>query len=225
MVLRALPATRGEIEQIVAVWRAITGESAKAYFGSDASEERFKAEAPGHRVIHLATHGYSLEGDHGADLLARTLDVEMGYLGENPLLLSGLFFAGANRHGKEADRVGAEDGVLTAFEVSAMDLAGTALVVLSACETGLGRVEDGEGVYGLRRAFQMAGVRTVISALWPVSDVVTAEMMGDLYRRGGGTLPQQLRSLQLRRIRALRDRGQTDHPISWGAFIALGDWR
>jgi CHAT domain-containing protein len=106
-----------------------------------------------------------------------------------------------------------------------MDLAGTELVVLSACETGLGEVTDGEGVYGLRRAFQMAGARTVVSALWPVSDEATAEMMSVLYSREGESLSRAIRRIQLEKIEQLRSEGEIDHPFTWGAFIALGDWR
>jgi len=106
-----------------------------------------------------------------------------------------------------------------------MNLEGTELVVLSACETGLGEVKSGEGVYGLRRAFQMAGVRTVISALWPVSDEATAELMGELYSTKKGNIPQLMQKVAVDRIRKLRKKGQSDHPYSWGAFIALGDWR
>jgi CHAT domain-containing protein len=114
--------------------------------------------------------------------------------------------------------------VLT-YEVSAMDLKGTELVVLSACETGLGEVAEGEGVYGLRRAFQMAGARTVVSALWPVSDQATAEMMSSLYARDDESLPDAMRRVQLEKISELRSEGSVDHPFTWGAFIALGDWR
>jgi CHAT domain-containing protein len=140
-------------------------------------------------------------------------------------LLSGLFLAGANLHGEGADDLGAEDGILTAEEVTAMNLDGTQLVVLSACETGLGEVKSGEGVYGLRRPFQMAGARTVISALWPVSDEVTAEMMSRLYERKDESLPEIIRQLQLETITALRSQNRVDHPFSWAAFIAVGDWR
>ena len=119
----------------------------------------------------------------------------------------------------------AEDGILTAYEVSAMDLAGTDIVVLSACETGLGKVEEGEGVYGLRRAFQMAGARTVISALWPVSDKETAELMGDLYGRVGESIPETMQRIQKSRIAAIRENNGVDHPYTWAAFLALGDWK
>jgi len=98
-------------------------------------------------------------------------------------------------------------------------------VILSACETGLGEVKAGEGVYGLRRAFQMAGARTVISALWPVSDKATAEIMSRLYERKIESLPERMRKLQLEGINQLRTQNKVDHPFSWGAFIALGDWR
>jgi hypothetical protein len=124
----------------------------------------------------------------------------VSYFDENPLLLSGLFFAGANLHGEGSDDAGAEDGILTAYEVSALDLEGTELVVLSACETGLGEVAEGEGVYGLRLAFQMAGARTVVSALWPVSDEATAVMMGQLYGRSDEVLPEAMRRVQLKKL-------------------------
>jgi len=106
-----------------------------------------------------------------------------------------------------------------------MNLTGTELVVLSACETGLGEVKSGEGVYGLRRAFQVAGASTVISALWPVSDQSTAEMMGRLYTGGEESLAERMRSIQLEKIEELRNKNKSDHPYSWGGFVALGDWR
>ena len=220
-----LPFTRSEVESVVASWQASLDEPVTVYFGSDASEEKLKAQAPGHRVIHLATHGYFFEGACQPDISRGELPSDAGFVGENPLLLSGLLFAGANLHGAGADSVGAEDGILTAYEVPAMDLEGTELVVLSACETGLGKVKEGEGVYGLRRAFQMAGVRTVISALWPVPDRLTADMMSRLYDRTGESLPETLRGLQLESINRLRSKKKADHPYSWGAFIALGDWK
>ena len=225
ITVNPLPFTRSEVESVAESWAASSDEPVAVYFGSNASEEKFKVEASGKRVIHLATHGYFLEGACQPDLPKRGIDADVGFVGENPLLLSGLFFAGANLHGEGADSVGAEDGILTAYEVSAMDLEGTELAVLSACETGLGEVKEGEGVYGLRRAFQMAGARTVISALWPVSDRVTADMMSQLYNRQGESLPETLRRLQLESINKLRGKKKADHPFSWGAFIALGDWR
>ncbi len=224
ITLIPLPGTKREVEQVAQNWSAQGGPTS-VYYGRSASEERFKQETPGKRVIHLATHGYFLENKCQPVSTGRGYDRDVGYVGENPLLLSGLFLAGANLHGEGADEADAEDGILTAEEVTAMNLDGTDLVVLSACETGLGEVKDGEGVYGLRRAFQMAGARTVVSALWPVSDRLTAEMMSQIHRSGGRSLPEIMREMQLASISALRANKQADHPFNWGAFIALGDWR
>jgi CHAT domain-containing protein len=220
-----LPGTRSEVEEIVMRWEKSTGEPVVAYYGKEAGEERFKTEAPGKRAVHLATHGYFLEGRCQPGPAEHDFDSDAGFTGENPLLLSGLLFAGVKRNGEAADSLGKEDGILTAYEVTAMDLSGTEMVVLSACETGLGRVEEGEGVYGLRRAFQMAGARTVISALWPVPDMATADMIGQLYDRQNESIPETMRRLQLDKINELRRGGQSDHPFTWAGFMAMGDWR
>jgi len=220
-----LPQTRQEIELIAKKWKKERKEPEKVYLGAQASEETFKAEASGSRVIHLATHGYFISCNHSKNATGRGIDLSEAFVGENPLLVSGLFLAGANLHGRGADSLGCEDGILTAEEVAGMNLEGTELVVLSACETGLGEVKTGEGVYGLRRAFQMAGARTVISALWPVSDQATAELMGKLYGAKRESIPQLMQRMALDRIRKLRRKKQPDIPLSWGAFIALGDWR
>jgi len=225
ITVKPLPATRYEIEKVAESWRASSPEPAVVCLGSRAGEEALKLKAPGSRVIHLATHGYFLQGDCGTLFPQSGHTLDYGFVGENPLLLSGLFLAGANLHGRGADSIGADDGILSAEEVTALDLDGTELVVLSACETGLGRVTAGEGVYGLRRAFQLAGARTVVSALWPVSDEATADLMSGLYGRGSESLPQTMRAMQQQVIRELRSAGERDHPFSWGAFVAIGDWR
>ncbi len=220
-----LPGTRSEVQRIVSQWEKSSEEPVAVYYGAQASEDNFKSGAPGRRVIHLATHGYFLEGACQPEVSGGRLDEESGFVGENPLLMSGLLFAGANLHGEGADSARIDDGILTAFEVSGMNLQATQLVVLSACETGLGEVKAGEGVYGLRRAFQMAGARTVISSLWPVPDQATADVMSQLYGLSNKPIPERLRDLQLAQIKKLRAAGSPDHPFSWGAFIALGDWR
>ena len=144
---------------------------------------------------------------------------------EHPLLLSGLFLAGANQRAAAVGDDPTNDGVLTAYEISALDLTRADLVVLSACGTGLGSVQKGEGVYGLRRAFQMAGAQTVVTSLWPVSDRETARFMKRLYADPDTSVAGRMRELQLAQLQDLRSRGLSDHPVSWGAFIASGTGR
>jgi CHAT domain-containing protein/tetratricopeptide (TPR) repeat protein len=225
LVVSPLPGSRREVEGIARLWEAENSEPFLVYFGSEATEDNFKSQSPGKKAIHLATHGYYLQGWDISNKEKSGMTIDQMIVGENPLLLSGLLFAGANDHGKRADSLGIDDGILTAYEVSAMDLTGVDLVVLSACETGLGKVEQGEGVNGLRRAFQMAGARTVVSALWPVPDKPTSEMMAGLYSHSNKPLPERIRNMQLAQIKKLRAEGFSDHPYTWAGFIALGDWR
>lgn len=218
-----LPGSRQEIEKVTLAWKERTKDSCWVLLGANASEENFKRNAPGKKVVHVATHGYYAQCQREAS--QRTYGMSETFVGENPLLLSGLFLAGANLHGEGAESLGVEDGILTAEEVTGMDLEGTKWVVLSACESGLGEVKSGEGVYGLRRAFQMAGARTVISALWPVSDKTTSEMMSYLYDYRENNLVLAIQSLAKKNLEGLRKKHQPDHPYLWAAFIALGDWR
>jgi len=145
---------------------------------------------------------------------------------ENPLLSSGLAFAGANR--RTPVRRKEDDGILTAEEVSSIDLQGTEWAVLSACDTGLGEIRAGEGVFGLRRAFQIAGARTVIMSLWSVEDQSARSWMRLLYE---GRLQRHLSTADavhqasLRLLTARRAQGQSTHPFYWAAFVAAGDWR
>jgi CHAT domain-containing protein len=224
--VEGLPYTRNEVDGVRHLWQGKGADSAEVLVGAKATEDAFKTQAPGKRVIHLATHGYYLTGQCAPQIASRhSIGSEEGFVGENPLLQSGLLLAGCNLHGAGCDSAHCEDGILSASEVSGLDLTGTDLVVLSACETGLGEVKAGEGVYGLRRAFQMAGARTVISSLWPVPDQATADVMSQLYSQSKKSLPERLRDLQLAQIKKLRLSGLSDHPYSWAAFIALGDWR
>ncbi|MFN4279994.1 CHAT domain-containing tetratricopeptide repeat protein [Thermosynechococcus sp.] len=176
---------------------------AQVFRRAAATEAAVKA-ANSPKILHLATHGFFL-----ANL------GEKGLL-ENPLLRSGLALAGFNRRqsGSEVD-----DGVLTALEVSGMNLSSTELVVLSACDTGRGEVVNGEGVYGLRRAFTLAGARSQVGTLWKVDDQVTREIMVAFYqnlRRGMGRT-EALRQVQLQRL-------QEESPYYWAAFVSSGDW-
>ncbi|MBX9719959.1 MAG: CHAT domain-containing protein, partial [Candidatus Obscuribacterales bacterium] len=137
----------------------------------------------------------------------------------NPLLRSGLVLAGAN-FGHSGPK---QDGILTALEVSGLDLWGTQLVTLSACESGLGELSSSEGVYGLRRAFIIAGAESEVISLWSVSDLATAMLMTEFYKRlnAGDGRAASLRQAQLNLLKL----NATSHPHYWAAFIPLGNWK
>jgi CHAT domain-containing protein len=137
-----------------------------------------------------------------------------------------LRFAGANWRASAA--LDEDDGILTAEEVAAMNLEGVEWAVLSACNTGLGTVAPGEGIFGLRRAFQAAGVRTVIMSLWAVDDRASLEWMEALYRArliDRLDTADAVRAASLAVIRERRASGRSTHPFYWAAFVSAGDWR
>lgn len=214
---RALPSTHAEIRDISSLWDG-PRSGVVQLVGSAATEAAFKRLAPGKLVLHLATHGFCL----GADCDSSDSASER----ESPLLRSGLVLAGANR--RDRGPADADDGVLTAQEFGALDLEGMQWAVLSACETGVGALVAGEGVFGLRRAAQMAGAHTVIMSLWKVGDADTQRWMHALY---GAHFRQRLdtaaavRAAELEILRKRRARGMNTHPGTWGAFVAVGDWR
>jgi CHAT domain-containing protein len=135
---------------------------------------------------------------------------------ENPLLRSGLAFAGANKLAS-----GDDDGILTAMEASGLDLWGTKLVVLSACETGVGKVTNGDGVYGLRRALVIAGAETLVMSLWQVDDLATRDLMTGYYKKlgAGAARSGALRDVQLE----LLAKDKYAHPYYWASFLPAGD--
>lgn len=133
-------------------------------------------------ILHLATHGFSLPDAEQKRKNSLNSDDNQFTLADNPLLRSGIIMAGANRvWGGAAPLADKDDGILTAYEISNMDLSSTELVVLSACETALGDISGTEGVFGLQRAFKLAGVQNMILRLWQVPDCETAELMNLLY--------------------------------------------
>jgi len=223
--VRRLFNTRQEVESIAEYWKQdYQTEPAIIYTGARASEENLKMNSQGKRAIHLATHGYFIQSKCLPKQQRKSPRADGSYTGENPLLLSGIFLAGANLHGLGTEDLQSDDGIVSALEVSAMHLSGTDLVVLSACETGLGEVKQGEGVYGLRRAFQIAGARTVVSALWRVPDSETKLLMKTFYSKEGATYAEMMQKVALQHIQDLRIIGRPTHPYSWGGFIATGDW-
>ena len=176
-------------------------------------------------ILHIATHGFFLKPDQTLRRrllkLQRGADVQLPPPGDNPLLRAGLAFAGINTNAKYLGEIDTNnDGVLTALEVLDLDFTGTRLAVLSACETGLGEIHEGEGVYGLRRSFQEAGVNSVISSLWEVSDAGTQALMASLYQRiGKGLSPHEaLRASQLEMIQSK----EWSYPYIWSAFMMVG---
>ncbi len=217
-----LSGTRIEGEQVAAML------GVKANLSQYALETTLKAcQSP--RILHIATHGFFLP-DQERDLNQKPPRMEWGdnaWRGrlsgaglENPLLRSGLALAGANTWLKgETLPAEAEDGILTAEDVSGLDLLATELVVLSACETGLGEVQVGEGVFGLRRAFMLAGAKTLVMSLWKVPDQQTQELMSDFYRR---ILADEPRAEALRQAQLAMKQKYSD-PYYWGAFICQGD--
>ena len=184
--------------------------------GAQATESAFKTIAAP-RILHVATHGFFLE-NAAANSPPTARGNNSAVKIENPLVRSGLALAGANRRVDNA----ADDGILTALEASGLNLWGTKLVVLSACDTGLGAVKNGEGVYGLRRAFALAGAQSLVMSLWSVSDAVTREMMIDYYKnlKQGMGRGASLRQVQLS---MLKRKGRT-HPFYWASFIQSGEW-
>lgn len=143
------------------------------------------------------------------------------------MLRCGLALAGANRREAMQGREDVDDGILTGMEIAGLDLWGTKLVVLSACQTGLGDVQQGEGVMGLRRAFLLAGARRVLATLWMVPDRETQLLMSDFINRWetGNSAVDALRESQLAMIAELRKKYGHAHPFYWAPFTMTGDWR
>jgi CHAT domain-containing protein/Tfp pilus assembly protein PilF len=181
------------------------------------------------KLLHIATHSFFLEdrqltspGERGAQALSdepeRALQrfEQRGVRIERPLLRSGLALAGANEH-KEDD-----NGILTALEMTGLNLWGTKLVALSACDTGVGEVKNGDGVHGLRRALVLAGAETQVMSLWAVSDKATRELMVSYYRmlQEGQGRGDALRQAQLEMLKSVNRR----HPYYWASFIQSGEW-
>jgi CHAT domain-containing protein len=212
--------------------------------GNKATESEFRLEAPKHRWLHLATHGFFAPPEIASALAPSKKDRERnfdeftrkGISGSHPGLLSGLVLSGANTQAKE----GEDDGILTAVEVAGLDLEKADLVVLSACETGLGAVAGGEGVLGLQRAFQLAGAKSTVASLWKIPDRATMQLMQRFYENLWDKKLSKLdalREAQIWMLKEGRQRGldleeKTAKPTSsrlppryWAAFVLSGDWQ
>lgn len=212
-----LPGTQKEIEEITSLLTSNNWQYSK-FMEAEASENNFKTvKSPG--ILHIATHGYFLsdlseiDGD-------RVFGVEREKAVQNPLLRAGLLLSGASNflNYDFTSYDNDENGILTAYEVKNLDLRGTDLVIMSACETGLGKIMNGEGVYGLQRAFQVAGVDAIIMSLWTVDDKTTQELMVAFYSNYLGGMDLTTAFNEARK----EIKEKYEKPYYWGAFKLLG---
>lgn len=218
-----LPGTLTEVQAIEALAQH-AGVSTDTYTGAEATEVVYKMQSGNEspQVLHIATHGFFFPDperqtpEDGALLMEES---QVFKTSENPLQRSGILFAGANQawSGEPLpDQI--EDGILTAYEVGNVMLGNTQLVVLSACETGLGDILGSEGVFGLQRAFKAAGAEYLLMSLWKVPDKETAEFMTYFYEKwfSGSNIEQSFHATQhhMKEI-------YPDDPYKWAAFVLL----
>lgn len=211
-----LPGTKVEIDNVAKVLKA-SGYQVTQFTQKTATEANLKKiKAP--VLVHIATHGYFLKD---VDATGSAFGISLENANDNPLLRSGLLLSGAagTVSGKRMPNLESNDnGVLTAYEAMNLSLEGTDLVVLSACETGLGDVKAGEGVYGLQRAFLVAGADALIMSLWKVDDAATQQLMSGFYTNWAklGNKQKAFKQAQLQLMAKYKD------PYYWGAFVMMG---
>lgn len=237
---RRLPGSLEEANEVASMWRrfhsrpnAADRAGALVLTGSEATEHSVKKAVARKDLLHFATHAYYGGRPRPPHLPVRGVGVTASASSrpkplpftERPLLRSGLALAGANR--PDPSLMEGEDGILTAEEIASMDLSTTSWAVLSGCETGLGSVQRTEGVVGLRRAFRIAGARTLILSLWPVEDQAARTWMRELYEarwNRGMKTAEAVREASLRVLRERRAQARSTHPWTWASFVAAGDW-
>jgi len=215
--LHRLPGTAVEIDRIGAILRRQKFMT-REYRQGDPTETTMNEQVHGNAVLHLATHGF-YAGDK-CGVATSTENLFDRAVGLNPMLLSGIVLAPSDDE---------FDGIWTAEEVSGLDLDGTRLVVMSACQTGMGKTSGGDGLMGLRRAFGMAGAETLVFTLWSVRDEAAAAVMIDFYealfmRRSEG-IARSLRAAKLARLAHNRREYGQGRPQDWAGYVTSGDWR
>ncbi len=223
-----LPSTAAEAAAIIPNLKKYTQSEPKLYSDNSALEGVFKRlKSP--RVLAIMTHGFQ-HGDQSIKMgeinqeLLKGIKVPDEEVTVNPLLHCGLLLAGCNNRDKLPKDSPLDDGVLTGMEITGVDLRGTELVVLSANDTALGKVVNGEGVVGVRQAFQLAGAQSVVAALWQLPDVATARLMDDFFANlaTGQSKSESLRNAQLKAIKTRREKYGAAHPLFWAAFTLTG---
>jgi CHAT domain-containing protein len=219
-----LPWTKVEVTALDGIL-AKAGFKATLHKDYEASEEAFKSlgvNQPSPRILHLATHGFFFPDPKTADGKRLTEDGSepVFKMSDHPMIRSGLLLAGSNYAWEKGKpfKPEAEDGILTAYEISQMNLSNTELVVLSACETGLGDIQGNEGVYGLQRAFKIAGAKYLIMSLWQVPDFQTQQLMSAFYRnwlQDKMSIPDAFRTAQQAMQLKFKD------PFFWAGFVLV----
>ena len=210
-----LPATKTEVDGINKVLKS-SGYEVSEYLQNDATETNLK-QSKKLSILHIATHGYFLKD---VDKASWPIGVSADNAKDNVLLRSGLMLTGASEN--DQMNVGLDstsNGIITSYEAMNLDLKGTSLVVLSACETGLGEIKAGEGVYGLQRAFLVAGAEAIIMSLWKVDDAATQQLMNNFYANWIKTGDKQkaFKQAQLQLMAKYKE------PYYWGAFVMMED--
>lgn len=221
-VFTSLPATEKEVNAIEAILQKTANIQVKKLLRAEATEENVKADIAQYNLIHFATHGFFIPSDYEEQMSA-IVNIELienQQEHNDPLLRSGLVLAGITDYlVSEKRNPNQEDGILTAYEIMNLPLDKVSLVVLSACETGLGKIQVGEGVYGLQRAFKIAGVKNLLMSLWEVDDTATQELMQNFYNE----LIKNSDQVQAFRKAQKQIRDKYKHPYYWAAFVMLGE--
>ena len=223
-VFVSLPATQTEIENIEKNLQSIKNLQIRKLLGKEATEANLKTELNQVQLLHIATHGFfipsKLDDEGKGKVILLDAKESEDDPQDDPMLRSGLVFAGVTDYFRSEKRnPNDEDGILTAYEVMNLKLDNTALVVLSACETGLGKVQAGEGVYGLQRAFKIAGTQSLVMSLWKVDDSATQELMQNFYEEWVKTNNKAQAFVKAQN--KLKEKYK--HPYYWGAFVMIGE--
>jgi len=214
--------TEKEVEGIANLLNTNQNWNIATYLGTEATEAQVKAvKSP--KLLHIATHGFFIDNINQDKNKVFGVNYEDRLLSQSgtaeAMLRSGVVLAGVTNYYQNLGTASGEDGILTAYEAMNLDLHNTDLVVFSACETGVGEVQTGEGVYGLQRALKVAGAKTIMMSLWKVDDITTQELMQVFYEEWAKAGDKRTAFRKAQKL--IRDK--YNHPYYWGAFIMVGE--